>query len=358
MKILAITADIDPNNLGGAEWHFVEVAKRIHPKTLQISYPHITNLYGLLFILFALPPYILECLNSKPDVLWAKQEFPQGVVAGILKRIFNTPIYLTCQSAIIHKDELVIKGPFPSWLKNWLSDQAAPLVSFAFSQADVVGSVSNYSAENAQKMGARKTVIVPNGIDLEIFSYRPPKISKVLKIITTSSLIPRNGVDTLIKGCALLKNKNWRLKIAGDGPERSNYEKLTESLGVSNQVAFLGRVPSKKIPNLLQKSDVFVRLSRAEGFGSSFLEAMATGLIVIGTPVGGIVDFLENDKTGILIPPDRPEKLAGVLRDIQRHPTRFIKMTQNVRKKIETAYTWDNIAEKVYDQMRRLYQHR
>lgn len=166
------------------------------------------------------------------------------------------------------------------------------------------------------------------------------------KIITTSSLIPRNGIDILIKACSLLTFK-YELIIAGDGPEEQNLKNLAKDLPVK----FLGRVSNKLVPNLLATSHLFVRPSRFEGFGSSFIEAMAAGVPTIGTPVGGITDFLFDNKTGFLVPINDPKALAEKIIYIKDNPAIVKKITTTAKIFVEKNYNWDLIAEKVFKEM-------
>ncbi|MCL4390425.1 MAG: glycosyltransferase family 4 protein [Patescibacteria group bacterium] len=171
----------------------------------------------------------------------------------------------------------------------------------------------------------------------------------MIKIITTSSLIPRNGIDVLINACKLLAI-SYQLVIAGDGPERAKLEKLAADMPVK----FLGRVPNNLVPSLLVTSHLFVRPSRFEGFGSSFIEAMAAGLPVIGTPVGGIVDFLKDGQTGLLVPPDDPPALAAAITRLTKDKKLAKKLSEDGRELVEKKYRWDKIADHVYLEMKKL----
>ena len=171
----------------------------------------------------------------------------------------------------------------------------------------------------------------------------------VYKIITTSSLIPRNGVDILIRACAML-DFEWQLRVAGSGPEENNLKKLAKNLPVK----FLGRVPNKLVSSLLVSSNLFVRPSRFEGFGSSFIEAMAAGLPTIGTPVGGIVDFLKDNKTGFLVPVDDPNALAKKIEYIYYHPKEAKIIAIAGQKFVLENYSWDKISAKVFDEFQKL----
>ena len=93
---------------------------------------------------------------------------------------------------------------------------------------------------------------------------------------------------------------NFKVQILGAGPEEKKLKELAKELGVENVVHFLGHIEPENVYEYLTKADIFVRASRTEGLGSSFLEAMGAGLPIIGTPVGGIVDFLKRWRNGII----------------------------------------------------------
>lgn len=381
MKILAITADIFPNNLGGAEMHFVKVLHELAPRTEKITvlvgpddslkqdfkdnpnidfvtvdYPHIPNFFGFIYIFYATPKAIWLTIKNRHDLVWAKQEYPHAQVGALVKMICRIPLYITTQNPSLHTEEFVFKGNAPKPVINFLTNFISPFISYAFKQADVVAAVSQYSAQLAKRIGAKQVVVIPNGVD-QISSIKTKSKKQVnkLNIVTTSALIPRNGVDTLVEACALLpKNISWKLTIAGDGPMMTELQHSAEKLGIKNRVEFLGRVMNTKIPKLLDDSYVFARPSRAEGFGVSFAEAMAQELPVIGTPVGGITDFVKNKETGLLVPVDQPDKLAEAILELWKNKSLYKKLQVNAKKLIVTKYNWTNIGNEVYKAMSRL----
>lgn len=165
MKVLVITADISPKKLGGAESHFVEVSKRITPKlekllTPKVNFPHLTNLSGLFYILFATPVIVYYAFKYRPDLIWATLDFPQAQVGAITKILTGVPLYITSQNPMIGEEELVgFGGKFVKFL-----------VTFAFHQAHTVAAVSSYSAKLAKNFGAKYVVVIPNGVDLEKYA--------------------------------------------------------------------------------------------------------------------------------------------------------------------------------------------
>ena len=186
-----------------------------------------------------------------------------------------------------------------------------------FTKADYVQAISGYLADFGCRHGARCPVeVVPNGVDLEKFKIRPAgRRENPRVVITTSRLVPKNGVDVLIKAAGLLKNEIPDLKflIAGSGWQEEELKKRQKNPGLKMALNFLGGVAPEKIPGLLAEADIFVRASRSEGLGNSFLEAMAAGLPVIGTPVGGIPDFLKDGETGLFAKVGDAEDLARKL---------------------------------------------
>jgi len=264
----------------------------------------------------------------------------QGSAAAYLFKFFNknTPFVLTLQEGDLDRN-----SPFDRfWQKRIVK------------KADAITAISGYLAEFAQKYNKKAPVhIVPNGADLEGIKYKVSSIKYEEKkgkktIITVSRLVFKNGIDILIKAFSILNTKylipNTDLLIIGDGPEREKLEKLALKSGVAGRVRFLGNLPNEKVPTHLATAVVFVRPSRSEGLGSAFLEAMAAGVPIIGTKVGGIPDFLEDGETGLFSKVDDPIDLAEKIMMVLENESLSRKLSENGRKLVEERYDWDRIA--------------
>ncbi len=222
-----------------------------------------------------------------------------------------------------------------------------PLWKLIFKRSDFIQAISSYLADFGRRHGARCPIeVVPNGVSLDkIINIKSKSKNDDKKIIiTTSRLVHKNGVDTLIRAVAKLSLADWRLMILGSGPDEAMLKNLAQDLGVAERVQFLGHVDPEKISGYLAEADIFVRASRSEGLGNSFLEAMAAGIPVIGTNVGGIPDFLKDRETGLFVkvddPKDLAEKITLLLTDIDL--ARMI--SENGKRLVEENYTWDKIA--------------
>jgi glycosyltransferase involved in cell wall biosynthesis len=129
--------------------------------------------------------------------------------------------------------------------------------------------------------------------------------------------------------------------IAGDGPRRDELEALARRLGIDRRVRFLGHC--EDVPDLLASSDLFVLPSRSEAFPNAVLEAMAAGLPVIATRVGGIVELIEHQRTGVLVPPDDPRALGFALLDLIQWRSHAIELGQAARTVVEQRYSFEQM---------------
>ncbi|MEK7116803.1 MAG: glycosyltransferase family 4 protein [Patescibacteria group bacterium] len=296
-------------------------------------------------------------LNNKNhyDFYWCiMATFASGAayIANILKFWKPVPIILTLQ-----------EGDSEEHFKNrWLG-----LINLswklALKRTKILTVISSYLAERVRKFGYKgKTYIIPNGVDVEKFKIEILKEEKIkmreelgleesdIALITTSRLVIKNGVGDVIKALVELP-ENIKFVILGEGELRKNLEELVKKLNVSGKVIFKGFVSHDYMPKYLKACDIFIRPSLSEGMGNSFIEAMAAGIPVIGTAVGGIVDFIKEGDTGYFCQPENPDSIAGavekIINDSQKN-----QIIKNAYNMVVQKYDWNLIAkniEKVFE---------
>ena len=122
-------------------------------------------------------------------------------------------------------------------------------------------------------------------------------------IIFVGALRPVKGVRYLIEAMKVIidENRTTKLFIIGDGVERESLERLVEKLGLGDHVNFIGKVPNERVPEYMIASDVFVLPSLSEGFPVTILEAMASGLPIVATNVGGLPEIIKENENGFLV---------------------------------------------------------
>lgn len=197
-------------------------------------------------------------------------------------------------------------------------------------------------------------VRVPHGVDADRFHPdQPPHEatrSDRLTLLHVGRLVSRKHVDLGLRALAALDRDDIELLVAGDGTHRDRLEELAEQLNVAEQVEFLGFVPEPELPGLYAGSDAFLFLSRYEGFGLTFLEAMASATPVVGTAVGGFPDVVTDDRDAFVVDRD-PGDVASAVDRLADSPELLAAASSAARDTAE-ARTWATVAaetEQVYE---------
>lgn len=239
-----------------------------------------------------------------------------------------------------------------------------PLFVQIFRRATIVQSISHYLAGLAKKMGYKGEIhVIPNGVDVPLFTtgYSEQELGALrwelhketddVFLVTTSRLVVKNGLADVIKALPLLSDR-VKFLILGIGELEHELRTLAHDLGVEKRVMFAGFIPYKEIPKYLHISDIFIRPSLSEGMGNSFIEAMALGIPVVATPVGGIPDFLKDQETGLFCKVHDPESIAKAVNKLIDDPALCNKLITNGRTLALSRYDWNDIArdmrEKVF----------
>ena len=289
----------------------------------------------------------LKYHKENQTLLWG-MDISQGTLTALLIKIFfpRIPFILTVQYG--YGDKRLAQGRLG-------------FIGFVFRRmlkgADHVTAISSYLLDTARNYGyAGDADVIPNGVDTDVFAFNPhdrgrERDSRQRVIITTSRLVQKNAVDILIRAVAEVKTKipSVRCYIIGEGSERAALEKLTKDLQLIHEVIFLGSIPHEEIPFYLTKADVFVRASRSEGMGNSFIEAMSVGVPVIGTAVGGIPDIIDDNKTGIFCRTDDPHHLAEKIQFLMSDTRVVADLRENGRRLVEEKFSWDAITHSYYE---------
>lgn len=213
--------------------------------------------------------------------------------------------------------------------------------------ADAVLALTEDMKQKMWEIHDREIFVVPNGIDLKRFKISPGNKEGVntKTIIFVGRLHPVKGVQYLIEAMVTVHREmpEAELVIVGDGAERSRLEELTERLNLNGCIQFMGQMPQESIPKIMCQADVFALSSLSESFGIVNLEAMAAGLPIVATNVGGVPDIVEEGVNGLLVNPESPGKIADKLLFLLENDEIRAEMTSNNREKVK-LYTWDRVA--------------
>ena len=159
-----------------------------------------------------------------------------------------------------------------------------------------------------------EAVIVPNILDLQRFDFKQKQQgqSDAPHLVVTRNLEKIYGVDSVLRAFALIKaeHNGARLTVAGTGPEESELKALAVSLGLQDAVTFTGRLELEEIAALYQQADIMLNASTIDNSPNSLIEAMASGVPVVSTNIGGIPDLVTHGQSALLVTPGKPAEMA------------------------------------------------
>lgn len=191
--------------------------------------------------------------------------------------------------------------------------------------------------------------VIPNGVSLERFAPRVYSGRPIRTILTVANLRKEKAHEVLLAAASQLQSRHPQIHylIAGGGPRGSELQALAAKLGVATQVTFLGH--REDVPALLARADAFVLPSRSEAFPNGAIEAMAAGLPVIASSVGGLVDLIEDGRTGLLVRPDDPAALAAAIESLVFSPARAEALGAAAREEVTRRYSFDRMVRAFED---------
>ncbi len=286
------------------------------------------------------------------DGTWAMMAHSCAVPAGIFKKHHPEVKYLLTLQ----------EGDPPEYIEK-LAKPVWSLFKRGFTSADALQPISTFLLNWGRRMGFKgESEVIPNAMNTAHFSRvvsageRATVRAKIgvkeddVLLVTTSRLVHKNATDDVIKALALLPEKVHFI-VYGIGPDEAMLRELAKKEGVESRVRFMNQIGHAERPVALKSCDIFIRPSRSEGMGNSFIEAMAAELPVIATQEGGIADFLfdakrnpDKETTGWAVDKDSPEQIAEAVEDILAHPEQVARVTATAKKMALEKYDWNLIA--------------
>lgn len=264
--------------------------------------------------------------------------YPAMFVGYLLNVVHHIPFVATIQGGDIG-DYQEVFGPFKKIAKQ--------LISAALSRATKVHTVSKYLKNALQRMGvdSKKIIVIPNGVDTKKFRPKNSK-NKTVSLISTSRLENKNNLEVTIQSLASLIRSGEDITFTnyGDGSLKSRLTKLILTLGVGDRIQLKPFLPHAKLPRVLSMHDYFIRLSTHEGFGISFIEAMAAGVVPIGADSGAVPEIISSPRHGHLINLNQ-DSTPQLARIISRKPNRT--QQQFIRQQVKSTYDWRSITDRM-----------
>ena len=214
--------------------------------------------------------------------------------------------------------------------------------AYAFAHTVVANSRAAAARLRAERVPARKIAIVPNGVDFDRVRDHQPR-PRLRKVVVVANLRREKGHDVLIDAAVdvLRRFPDAAFEIVGGGPELEPLLARAEQRGVLHAFTFLGH--RDDVPARLADADLFVLPSRSEAFPNAVLEAMAAGLPVVASGVGGILELVDDGRTGLLAPAGEAQPLAEHIAALMADPILAARLGAAARDAARARYSFDRM---------------
>ncbi len=377
-RICFVSAHFPPD-VGGIQNYTLEVATRLarqHPgfflatmpakqrrsaSAENVAFPvHRVGLRLDELALSGVPGLLRLCRKHRPDAALAAHWAPAAALATV-RRLTGYPRRIVTVS---HGKDAV-QMPFAA--RSPAGRFYAHTRRRGLGQSDALIAVSRFVAHNLTRAGypESRITVVNNGVSAARFSASDGATAKQALglegktvLLSAARLIPRKGLDLSLRAFALARaaepNRALHHVIVGSGKEEAALRALAQELGLSTHVTFAGEVGYAAMPAYYHACDIFMLLPRdlpgdVEGFGLVFLEAGACGKPVIGARAGGVVDAIDDARTGLLIAPDSPQAAASALLALPRDPERAHALGDEGRRQALGPRSWDAACTQIAD---------
>ena len=211
----------------------------------------------------------------------------------------------------------------------------------AYRAAHLVVANSSAAARqlHAEGVAPGKIRVIANGVDCDRYSA-VPRNRPIRRIVTVANLREEKGHDTLILAASMLAERHPGIEITfiGDGPLRAALVRQVNLRGLRNRVHFAGE--RNDVPAQLAAADLFVLPSRTEASPNALIEAMASGLPIVASRVGGIPELIESGRNGVLVTPDDPRAFAAAIGNVIEHPSFAAALGRNAREAAERRFAF------------------
>ncbi|MCW4007504.1 MAG: glycosyltransferase family 4 protein [Candidatus Bathyarchaeota archaeon] len=295
----------------------------------------------------------LESIKNSNLIHVHGHPYPSSLIAAKIAKKYGKPVVLTQHNTFIEYANSLWDHV------EWLND--CTIGKEALKAADKIIVVSRATRNYVLSLGAdpKKIHVLHNGVDVDHFKplngvrdamrkkLGIPKAASV--VLTVRRIVYKNGVDTLIESAERAIQKNPRLVflVVGKGPDFEKVKEKIAQLELQENFRLTGFISDDDLPFYYNAADFFVLPSKSgEGLPLVALEAMACGLPVIATNVGGISEIIK-EEYGTLVPPDSPEALAEAILEFSQKE--WAALRKDLRVMIEQEYSWDKNVEKLVE---------
>ncbi|NNC66349.1 MAG: glycosyltransferase family 4 protein [Gammaproteobacteria bacterium] len=302
---------------------------------------HDAGLIGAATYLLSAAPRLWKLTRaSRYDCAHFFFSLPTGALAPCWRRWTKQPYVISMRGSDVPAYD---SGKFLAATHRLLRARTSRILSDASQVVANSASLCQLAKESFPEIPLQ---VITNGVCTATFHPRTDlSVHEPLRLLAVARLVRRKGLEVLINAMAHEECPRCRLEIVGDGRLRPRLQKLVGSLRLDDRVEFTGRLHGEELARRYRSADCFVLPSLAESFSMSLLEAMASGLPVVASRIGGIPELVEDRVNGRLVSPGSVEALVSALNWISSSSDRRRQIGHSNREKICADYSWSRIVD-------------
>jgi glycosyltransferase involved in cell wall biosynthesis len=328
---------------GAAEGEGLLTVHRIRVKRVGV---HQAGMRAAMGYLRGAIPLVRRRLRERPyDVVHFFFSLPTAAMLPFLD-LGETPVVVSLRGSDVPGYDPHQRGLERA---HWL---LRPLTRWIWRRAARVVAVCESLGRQAQQtLPGLEYSVIQNGVDLGRFRPRANgrgAPNQRIRCLAVSRLVERKGLDDLIRAFAALERGRYELEIVGGGADEQSLRAMVADLGLEDLVHFAGPLDRVRTAARYREADIFTLASWEEAFGNAFAEALASGLPVVGTNVGGIPELVEHGRNGVLVPPRDPETLAEAIRFLGERPELRAEMGRRNRAHAEANLSWERMTTRYF----------
>ncbi|HEY3840382.1 MAG TPA: glycosyltransferase family 4 protein [Bryobacteraceae bacterium] len=362
-------------DFGGMERHITELAKSLRTRGIEVTVftempARRANQYrkelreaGIGFVSPRLP---------RGPVAWFQGRFPRKASAGApadgdpVSRAMGASLMARLLKFILARrlkrenpDVVHVHGwRLSQWVVTWCASRGIPVIYTEHSTIsdwggpvdacapDLLAGAGDVACVSDAARGSLAQWMPDRSLGLHHHIIRlpdaaaPHKPGGTLRLTTVARLRHEKGLDILLSAAAKLwfQGVVFRLEIIGDGPMHNELITMRNGLGLESFVDLPGSLRAAEVHQKLRQTDIFVLASRTEALSLALLEAMAHGLSIVATAVGGIPEFIRDDETGLLVQAESVDALAGAMRKLALDDDLRARLGRNARRELESGH--------------------
>lgn len=365
MRILVLNHEFPPIGGGGgraAESICQNLAKRGHAITVLTA--HLNDLpreeqrdgYEIIRIpslrtqpfrasLISMTAYVLAGLWAglrlirvfKPDVIHVHFAVPAGALAWMLSRLTRVPYVLTA-----HLGD--VPGGVPEKTNDWFR-WVFPITRWIWRDARARVAVSEYTRTLARNHYAEEILVIPNGIEVNAEKPNSIKVNEPPVVVFAGRFMEQKSPLRVVQTLHEIKNLPWVCTMIGDGPLMPDVKRSIADSGLADRIVLTGWIAPEEVMKIFDHSDILFMPSLSEGLPVVGVQALAKGLAIVASRVGGFVDLVDEGRNGYLVESGSQDGFKAKLQELVTNPSRLLSLRQASLEKAK-SFEIAHIAQK------------